>query len=125
MDIPRIVPQDIEYMVTYPVVGGRANERVLMVVLNTADSGRWLLYSPSVMQREMSVESSQDYQDYRDFRGNTILRRTIGREIVVSNELYVLSNDDVAFKLIALDEQQKRIVKKEEIEKLFGCTIDG
>jgi hypothetical protein len=125
MDIPRIVPQDIEYMTTYPVVGGRANERVLMVVLNTTENGRWLLYSPSVMQREMNVESSHDYQDYRDLRGNTILRRTIGREIVISNELYVLSNDNVAFKLISLDEQQKRIVKKEEIEKLFGCTIDG
>ena len=125
MDIPRIVPQDVEFMTTYPVVGGRANERALMVVLNTAENGRWLLYSPSVMQREMNVESSYGYQDYRDFRGNTILRRTLGREIIISNELYVLSNDDVAFKLIALDSQQKRTVKKEEIEKLFGCTIDG
>ena len=125
MNIPRILPQDIEYMTTYPVVGGKANERVLMVVLNTAEGGRWLLYSPSVMQREMNVESSQDYQEYRTFCGNTILRRPFGREVVISNELYVLSNDDVAFKLIALDEQQKRIVKKEEIEKLFGCTIDG
>ena len=125
MDIPRLVPQDVEYMTTYPVVGGNANERVLMVVINTAEDGRWLLYSPSVIQREMNVEVSHDYQDYRDFRGNTILRRTIGREVVISNELYVLSNDDVAFKLIGLDNQQKRIVKKEEIEKLFGCTIDG
>lgn len=126
MDIPRITPQDIEYMTTYPVVGGKANERVLMVVLNTVESGRWLLYSPSVIQREMTVESSQDYQDYHDFRGNTILRKTIGREVIISNELYVLSNDNgVAFKLISLDEQQKRTVKKEEIEKLFGCTIDG
>ena len=125
MDIPRITPQDVEFMTTYPVVGGQANERVLMVVLNTREGDRWLLYAPSVMQREMNVESSYDYQDYRDFRGNTILRRTIGREIVISNELYVLSNDDVAFKLIALDDQQKRTVKKEEIEKLFGCIIDG
>ena len=125
MDIPRIVPEDIEFMTTYPVVGGRANERVLMVVLNTREGDRWLLYAPSVMQREMNVESSYDYQDYRDFRGNTILRRTLGREVIISNELYVLSGDGAAFNLIALDGQQKRTVKKEEIEKLFGCTIDG
>lgn len=124
MNIPRIVPEDIEFMTTYPVVGGRANERVLMVVLNTREGGKWLLYAPSVMQREMNVESSCDYQDYRDFRGNTILRRTLGREVIISNELYVLSGDGVAFKLIALDNQQKRIVKKEEKEKLFGCSIE-
>ena len=125
MNIPRIIPEDIEFMTTYPVVGGRANERVLMVVLNTREGGKWLLYAPSVMQREMNVESSYDYQDYRDFHGNTILRRTLGREVIISNELYVLSGDGVAFNLIALDGQQKRTVKKEEIEKLFGCTIDG
>lgn len=124
MDIPRIVPEDIEFMTTYPVVGGRANERVLMVVLNTAENGRWLLYAPSVMQRNMEVESACTYQDYRDWRGNTLFRDISGREIVISNELYVLSGDDVAFKLIALDVQQKRIVKKEEIEKLFGCSIE-
>ena len=111
-------------MTTYPVVGGRANERVLMVVLNTAENGRWLFYAPSVMQREMNVESSCDYQDYRDFRGNAILRM-VSREVIISNELYVLSSDDVAFNLIALDSQQKRTVKKEEVEKLFGCHIDG
>ena len=125
MDIPRIMPQDVEFMTTYPAVGGRTNERVLMVVLNTAENGRWLLYAPSVMQRNIEVESSYNYRDYRDCRGNTLFRDITGREIIISNELYVLSGDDVAFKLIALDIQQKRTVKKEEIEKLFGCTIDG
>lgn len=125
MNIPRILPQDIEYMTTYPVVGGKVNERVLMVVLNTAEDGRWLLYSPSVMQREMNVEFSQDYQEYRTFCGNTILRRPFGREVVISNELYVLSNEDAAFKIIALDQYRQPTVKKEEVEKLFGCHIDG
>lgn len=125
MNTPRILPQDVEFMTTYPVVGGRANERVLMVVLNTAESGRWLLYAPSVMQRNIEVESSCTYRDYRDCRDNILFREISGREIIISNELYVLSGDDVAFKLIALDVQQKRTVKKEEIEKLFGCTIDG
>ena len=124
MDTPRIVPQDIEYMTTYPVAGGRANERVLMVVLNTAESGRWLLYSPSVMQRNIEVEHSHNYRDYRDCRGNTIFRDMIDREVIINNELYVLGNDKVAFNLIALDSQQKRTVKKEEIEKLFGCIVE-
>lgn len=125
MDIPRIAPQDVEFTAIYPVDGGRANEKVLIVIFKTTESGRWLLYSPSVMQRNIEVESSHNYRDYRDCRGNTIFRDMLDREVIISNELYVLSNDNVAFKLIALDEQQKRIVKKEEIEKLFGCTIDG
>lgn len=125
MDIPRITPQDVEFMTTYPVAGGRANEKVLMVVLNTAESGRWLLYSPSVIQRNIEVESSHNYRDYRDCRGNTIFRDMIDREVIINNELYVLGNDKVAFNLVALDGQHKRTVKKEEIEKLFGCTIDG
>lgn len=125
MDIPRITPQDVEFMTTYPVAGGRASEKVLMVVLNTAESGRWLLYSPNVVQRNIEVESSYNYRDYRDCRGNTIFRDMIDREVIINNELYVLGNDKVAFNLIALDSQQKRTVKKEEIEKLFGCTIDG
>lgn len=125
MDIPRITSQDIEFMATYPVVGGRADEKVLMVVLNTTEGGRWLLYAPSVVQRNIEIESSQSYRDYRDCHGNTLLRDVLGREIIISNELYVLSKDTVIFNLIALDGQHKRIVKKEEIEKLFECTIDG
>lgn len=125
MDIPRIASQDIEFMTTYPVVGGRANEKVLMVVLNTAESSRWLLYSPSVVQRNIEVESSYNYRDYRDCRGNTLFRDILDREVIISNELYVLGNDKVAFNLVALDNQHKCTVKKEEIEKLFGCTIDG
>ena len=124
MDIPRIVPQDVEYMTTYPVIGGRANEKVLMVVLNTAESGRWLLYAPSVVQRNIEVESSYNYRDYRDCHGNTLFRDISGREVIISNELYVLSNDTVVFNLIALDNQHKRTVKKEEIEKLFGCIVE-
>ena len=125
MDIPRIAPQDIEFMTTYPAVGGQTKEKVLMVVLNTKENGRWLLYSPSVMHRDIEVESSYNYRDCRDCYGNSLFRDISGREIIINNELYVLGNDKVAFNLVSLDSQQKRIVKKEEIEKLFGCTIDG
>ena len=125
MDIPRIAPQDIEFMTTYPAVGGREKEKVLMVVLNTKENGRWLLYSPSVIQRDIEVESSYNYRDYRDCYGNTLFRDISNREVIISNELYVLGDDKAAFNLVSLDSQQKRIVKKEEIEKLFGCTIDG
>ena len=124
MDIPRIVPQDVEFMTTYPVVGGRANERVLMVVLNTAESGRWLVYAPKVIQHEMEVEISTGFMEQRDYRNILLDQIPYSREMIINNNLYVLSDKEAFINLIALDSQHKRTVKKEEIEKLFGCSIE-
>ena len=55
MDIPRITPQSLEYMTTYPTIGGKSNEKVLMVVLNTLENGRWFLYAPKVIQQELDM----------------------------------------------------------------------
>jgi hypothetical protein len=45
--------------------------------------------------------------------------------MVINNSLYVLADKETFFNFIALDKQPKPTVKKEEIEKLFGCKIDG
>ena len=124
MDIPRITPQSIEYMATYPAIDGKENEKVLMVVLNTTE-GRWLLYAPRVIQREMDLEISSGYEEIRGLHNVVLNLIPFGREMVINNSLYVLTDKETFFNLIALDKQPKPTVKKEEIEKLFGCKIDG
>ena len=39
--------------------------------------------------------------------------------------MYILANDKTYFTVVPLDKQHKFTIKKEEIEKLFGCQIDG
>lgn len=125
MNIPRITPQSVEYMTTYPTVGGKSNEKVLMVVLNTLENGRWLLYAPRVIQREMDMETSVNYREVRG-HGNILLDQIpYSREMIINNSFYVLPDEKTFFNLIALDRQPQPTVKKEEIEKLFGCKIDG
>ena len=125
MKTPVIHSNDIEYMTTYPAVGCKPNERVLLVVLNTKDSGRWLVYAPRVIQRNCEMSMDSRYNEYRDARGHTIAEIEQGREVYISNELFVLPDDKVFFNLVALDQKHKPLVKKEEVEKLFGCQIDG
>jgi hypothetical protein len=124
MDIPRITPQSVEYMVTYPAIDGKESEKVLMVVLNTTE-GRWLLYAPKVIQREMDLEISHGFQDIRGPHNVLLNLIPFSREMVINNSLYVLTDKETFFNFIALDNQPKPTVKKEEIEKLFGCKIDG
>lgn len=124
MDIPRITPQSVEYMATYPAIDGKENEKVLMVVLNTSE-GRWLLYAPKVIQREMDLEISYGYQDIRGHHNILLNRIQSSREMIINNSFYVLPDEKTFFNLIALDRQPQPTVKKEEIEKLFGCKIDG
>lgn len=125
MNTPRITPQSVEYMTTYPTVGGKSNEKVLMVVLNTLENGRWLLYAPKVIQQEMDMETSVNYREVRG-HGNILLDQIpYNREMIINNSFYILPDEKTFFNLIALDRQPKPTVKKEEIEKLFGCKIDG
>lgn len=125
MKTPIIHSSDIEYMVTYPAVGCNSSERVLLMVLNTKDSGRWLVYAPRVVQRNCEMTMDSRYNEYRDARGHTIAEIEQSREVIINNELFALSDNKVFFNLVALDQQYKPTVKKEEVEKLFGCRIDG
>ena len=125
MKIPQISTRDVEYMVTYPAVGCNPDERVLLMVLNTKDSGRWLVYAPRVVQRNCEMTMDSRYNEYRDARGHTIAEIEQSREVIINNELFALSDNKVFFNLVALDQQYKPTVKKEEVEKLFGCRIDG
>ena len=114
--------KEIEYMAIYP--NGRPNEKVLLIVAK--DNGeRWLIYSSRVIQHSFDVEQDLTAREIFDSRGHKLAEYRSAREVVVNNELYVLADDKTYFNIIPLDKPHKPLVKKEEVEKLFGCQIDG
>lgn len=119
--------RDIEFMTTYPRMGGRPDEKVLLIIGRTHEGYRYLIYAPRVVQKEVGTEWQQDSLDYRDGRGTVLGSITTSRTMIINNELYVLPDDsnDTFFNLIFLDKQPAQHVKKGDIEKLFGCVIDG
>ena len=122
-----IRPSDIEYMTTYPKIGGRPEEKVLLVVGRTVEGYRYLVYAPTVVLKNMEMEQDVGYTEYYGGKHNTLLGSIpTSRKITLNNEMYVLPNDnDTFFNLIFLDKQPAQHVKKGDIEKLFGCVIDG
>ena len=122
-----IRPGDIEYMTTYPKMGGRLEEKVLFVVGRTVEGYRYLVYAPTVVLRNVEMEQDTSYTEYYGGKHNTLLGSIpTSRKITLNNEMYVLPNDnDTFFNLIFLDKQPALHIKKGDIEKLFGCVIDG
>ena len=122
-----IRPSDIEYMTTYPKMGGRPEEKVLLVIGKTAEGYRYLIYAPTVILRSMEMEQDISYTELYGGKHNTaLISIPTSRKITLNNEMYVLPNDnDTFFNLIFLDKQPAQHVKKGDIEKLFGCVIDG
>ena len=122
-----IRPSDIEYMTAYPKVGGRPEEKVLLVVGRTVEGYRYLIYAPTVILKNTEMEQDIGYTDYYGGKQKTLLCSIpTSRKITLNNEMYVLPNDnDTFFNLIFLDKQPALHVKKGDIEKLFGCVIDG
>ena len=122
-----IRPSDIEYMTTYPKMGGRPEEKVLLIVGRTVEGYRYLVYAPTVIPRNMEMEQDISYTECYGGKHNTLLGSIpTSRKITLNNEMYVLPNDNnTFFNLIFLDKQPAQHVKKGDIEKLFGCVIDG
>lgn len=126
MDMNQTIrPRDIEYMTTYPKMGGFAEEKVLIIIGRTIEGERYLIYAPSVTQREVGIEQHFDSQEFRNHRGVVLGEITTSRSLTINNELYVLSDNDTFFHFIFLDKQPAPRIKKGDIEKLFGCVIDG
>ena len=118
---------DIEYMTTYPKIGGRPEEKVLLVIGRTIEGYRYLIYAPTVILKNIGMEENIDYTEYYGGKHNTLLGSIpTSRKIILNNEIYVLpDNNETFFNLIFLDKQPAQHIKKGDIEKLFGCIIDG
>ena len=115
-------PKNIEYMAVYP--NGHPYEKVLLVIVREMEE-RGLVYAPRVTTRSLEIEQDLSASEIYDRRGHKIAEYCSAREIVINNEMYVLVDEKTYFNIIPLDKQHKPLVKKEEVEKLFGCQIDG
>ena len=120
--IPVIPPKNIEYMATYP--NGRPDEKVLLIVV-TEGMERWLIYTPRAIHYSSNFERDLSAREIYDGHGRKLAEYSSVREMILSNELYILPEKETCFTIIPLDKPLKPIVKKEEVEKLFGCQIDG
>ena len=114
-------PRNIEYMAVYP--NGRPDEKVLLIVAKEKGE-RWLIYAPRVITHSLEMEQDLSTREIYDGYGHKLAEYCSAREVVVNNELYVLADERTYFNIIPLDKQHKPIVKKEEVERLFGCQIE-
>ena len=115
-------PKNIEYMAVYP--NGRPDEKALFIVAKEMGE-RWLVYAPRVITHSLEMEQDLSAREIYDSHGYKIAEYCSAREVIINNELYVLADEKTYFNIIPLDKQHKPLVKKEEVEKLFGCQIDG
>ena len=122
-----ICPSDIEFMTTYPKMGGHPEERVLFIVARTAEGYRYLVYASTVILKNVEMEQEIGHIDcYHAMTHSKLTSIPMGRSLTINNEMYVLPNDnETFFNVIFLDKQPAQHVKKGDIEKLFGCVIDG
>ena len=117
--------KDIEFINMFPSMNSAGH--VFLMTAITDKGNRVLVYAPVVRLGEARIDSytenDYDYDWYRPLR--EIVAR---RHCSFMTEMFAVKSAngyDEFFKVIYLDGDFKRKVKKEEIEKMFGCEIDG
>ena len=120
--------KEIEFLTLYP---NKEGDKTLLATAITTEGYRALLYAPSVSTPTMEMSSCQDYEEYCDARNIPIVKLPGMRTLKIENTAYLMKGrhnecETWYIKIIYLDgPQSKPTVKKEEVEKLFGCHIDG
>ena len=120
--------KEIEFFTTYPNgTGGR----VLLATFTSLQGYRGLIYAPQVSKIDLSLESQNNFEDYVDARHIPIFHISKMRTVKIEGVAYAShdkhhENEDWFFKIIYLDgPMSKPSISKKDIEKLFGCEIDG
>lgn len=119
--------KEIEFLVLYPNSEG---DKTLLATVTTTEGHRALLYAPSVSTPTMEMSSRQEYEEYYDARNIPIAKLPGMRTLKIENTAYFMKgchneNEDWFIKIVYLDgPQSKPTVKKEEVEKLFGCQVE-
>lgn len=115
--------KDIEFMNMFPSMNSGGH--VFIMIAITDKGNRILVYAPVVKLGEASINSYCD----EDYSWRTTLRDiTLRRHCQFMTEMFAVkstNNYDEFFKIFYLDGNFKTKIKKSEIEKLFGCEIDG
>lgn len=128
MNIKEDYIEKFEYLTIYPNAEGG---NVLLATLLTRAGYRAIMYSPSVSPINIDLDTISQWEEYRDARNIPIGKLEQSREVRINGQIFAYKNklhekENWFFKVVYLDgPMSKTIVKKEEVEKLFGCQIDG
>lgn len=118
----------VEFLTLYPNEEG---DKTLLATAITTEGYRVLLYAPSVSTPTIELASQEEYEKYYDARNIPVGKLPIMRTLKIENTAYLMKNyhnegETWYIKVVYLDgPQSKPTVKREEVEKLFGCQIDG
>ena len=127
MNIREDYIEKFEYLTIYPNAEG---SNVLLAILLTKAGYRAIMYSPSVSPINLDLDTMYQCEEYRDARNIPIGIVEQSREVKINGQVFAYKNrlhekENWFFKVVYLDgPMSKTIVKKEEVEKLFGCQIE-
>ena len=115
--------KDIEFINVFPSMGHVGH--VFLMTAITDKEHRVLVYAPLVRVGDYEVASGYDLDaDWHTSLYNIVHRRYC-KFITDLFAVESLNKNGEFFKIIYLDGDFKQKIKKEEIEKMFGCEIDG
>ena len=114
----------IEFVNMFPSMN--SNDHVFLMTAITDKGNRVLVYAPMVKLGDYQINSGTDFDcDWRSTSLREITRRRYCQFITDIFAVKNFNNHDEFFKVLYLDGNFKQKIKKEEIEKMFGCEIDG
>lgn len=115
--------KDIEFINVFPSMS-HVGHVFLMTAITDKDH-RVLVYAPLVKVGDFEIATGYDSEaDWHTSLYNIVHRRYCK----FITDLFVVESTNKNteyFKVIYLDGNFKQKIKKEEIEKMFGCEIDG
>ena len=116
--------KEVEFITTYPKKGS-ATDNVMVAIVLLENNKRALIYAPAIHPVNLDFSISEEYEDY-GFRGVKLGVIPTTRHVKIGCDLYTISKEnETLFSVVLLDDAPAPHVNKKEIEKLFGCMIDG
>ena len=118
----------IEFFTIYP---NKEGSNTLLMTVITTDGYRGLLYAPHIEELQVSVEENEDYWHREATLFCTPIHPLWKERTLVFNGNVLMAcdkhnNNEWFIKFIYLDgPQSKPTINKEDVEKLFGCEING
>ena len=116
--------KEVEFITTYPRKGS-ATDNVMVAIVLLENDKRALIYAPAIRSVNLDFTISEEYEDY-GFRGVKLGVIPTTRHVKIGCDLYTISKENgTLFSVVLLDDAPAPHVNRKEIEKLFGCVIDG
>lgn len=116
--------KEVEFITTYPRKGSVTDNVMVAIVLLENDK-RALVYAPAIRPVNLDFTISEEYEDY-GFRGVKLGVIPTTRHVKIGCDLYTISKENgTLFSVVLLDDAPAPHVNRKEIEKLFGCVVDG